>query len=529
MAGGSTAPPHIYWKAGVAAILPADAVTGPDQIVSLGSISCASAGSCSAVGSYLTKAGRLEGLLVSEDGGRWAPGIEAVLPANAVTGTDGVSLNSVSCASAGNCTAVGSYDDGSGAEGLLLTETAGKWRNGVEAALPASAVEHGQEAFLNSVFCPSTGNCTAVGGYQDSAGSEALIVTESSGTWRTGVEAALPANANATDPGAGLSSVSCASVGNCSAIGSYADPAGNGPALLLNETAGTWGTGVEAVLPANAAVTGQFVAMYAVSCPSAGDCTAVGNYNTDVSDDTVLLTEKGGVWAHGVKAVLPENASVPDQVNVYALSCPSDGSCVAVGQYVDRGGDIRGILLSSTAGVWSKGLEAPLPANAITTSPNQLGGLNSVSCASAGNCTAVGSYSDKTGFFDGLFVTETAGHWATGVEAVDGPGVLDVPGLGTVSCSSAQHCSAAGGYQQEQGVLFDSSATPPCLVPRLKGKTLAAARRSIKAQHCAVGKVTHTVSRTVKTGRVVSQRPKPGLLLKHGAKVSLVVSTGRGR
>jgi hypothetical protein len=236
------------------------------------------------------------------------------------------------------------------------------------------------------------------------------------------------------------------------------------------------------------------------------------------------------VWAPGVKAVLPENASEPDQVNLYALSCPSDGSCVAVGEYVDRGGNIRGILLSQTADMWSNGVEAALPANAVRTPQNQLGGLDSVSCASAGNCTAVGSYSAKAGGFDGLFVTETAGRWATGVEAVDGPSISYDPGrLTTVSCSSAQRCSAAGGYQQAQGVLFSSTATPPCLVPRLKGKTLTAAKRSIRSGHCAVGKVKRAASREVKSGRVISQKPKPSVSLTHGAKVDLVVSTGRSR
>ena len=400
---------------------------------------------------------------------------------------------------------------------------------GVEAVLPATAAVKDEHAGLSSVSCTSDGNCSAVGGYAYGSGARPLVLTESAGTWETGIEPALPANASTTEPDASLLSVSCASAGNCSAIGSYTDTSGNGPGLLLTETAGRWGTGVEAALPANAAVTEQFVAMYSVSCASAGYCTAVGNYNTDVSDDAVLLTEKAGVWAPGVKAVLPENASIPDQVNVYALSCPSERNCVAVGDYVDRGGNIRGILLSRTAGRWASGVEAALPANALKSSPNQLGGLNAVSCASAGNCTAVGSYRARGDRPIALFVTETAGRWGTGVQAVAGPTVSYDPSLTTVSCSSAQRCSAAGGYESDQGVLFNSSATPSCLVPGLKGKTLAAAKRSIKAGHCAVGRIKRVASRKIESGRVISQNPKPGLSLKHGAKVDLVVSTGKSR
>src|SRR3989442_7184508 len=69
----------------------------------------------------------------------WGPGVEASLPANA--GSDPhVFLYSASCASAGNCGAVGGYNDGAGnVHGLLLTETAGTWAAGLEAGLPAKA------------------------------------------------------------------------------------------------------------------------------------------------------------------------------------------------------------------------------------------------------------------------------------------------------------------------------------------------------------------------------------------------------
>jgi beta-lactam-binding protein with PASTA domain len=80
-----------------------------------------------------------------------------------------------------------------------------------------------------------------------------------------------------------------------------------------------------------------------------------------------------------------------------------------------------------------------------------------------------------------------------------------------------------------QGLLMSGSTTPPCLVPRVKGKTLSAAKRSIKAHDCSVGKVKHASSRTVKKGHVISQRPKPGMQLKHGARVNLLVSRGRRR
>src|SRR5437899_1558769 len=110
----------------------------------------------------------------------WRTAIEAALPSNAATGKkQSVRINSVSCASAGNCGAVGDYDDSSGNNQLLLlTETAGSWATGVEAALPANAATASQNAVLESVSCASAGSCTAVGGYFDSSGaSQGLMVT----------------------------------------------------------------------------------------------------------------------------------------------------------------------------------------------------------------------------------------------------------------------------------------------------------------------------------------------------------------
>jgi hypothetical protein len=531
MSRASSAPAaNTYWEDGVQAVLPAHAATGNDQAVSISSVSCTSAGHCSAVGSYRNEAGRPEGLLLTETRGFWESGVEAVLPANAAVADQAVDLNSVSCTSAGNCSAVGSYYDSSGTEGLLLTETAGNWATGVEAPLPANAAATNRNAGLNSVSCGSVGNCTAVGSYSDGTEAEGLLLSEKAGSWETGVEAPLPANAAATGQAAGLGSVSCSSAGNCSAIGSYLDSSGNGPGLLLTETAGTWGTGVEAALPANAATTQQFVGLTSVSCSSAGNCNAVGSYNTARSDDGVLLTETAGTWAAGVKAAMPANGADDDQVDLNAVSCPSTASCAAVGDYVDHGGNIRGLLLTRTADGWSRGREVELPGNATTAAPNQLGGIQSVSCGSAGNCSAVGSYRDKSDTPEGLMVTETAGSWTTGAEAVMQKHASYLAGrLTSVSCSSARYCSAVGGFEQIKGALFSSSPKPPCLVPTLKGRPVRAAKAAIEAYDCSVGKITRATSRSVKRGRVISQRPRAGRRLERGARINLVVSSGRRR
>jgi hypothetical protein len=66
-----------------------------------------------------------------------------------------------------------------------------------------------------------------------------------------------------------------------------------------------------------------------------------------------------------------------------------------------------------------------------------------------------------------------------------------------------------------------------CVVPRLKGKTLAAARVALSRSNCRLGKVTRAYSRTVRLGRIALQRPAAGVRLARGAKVSVVISRGR--
>jgi secreted trypsin-like serine protease len=68
-----------------------------------------------------------------------------------------------------------------------------------------------------------------------------------------------------------------------------------------------------------------------------------------------------------------------------------------------------------------------------------------------------------------------------------------------------------------------------CAVPRLRGKTLAAARRALARGNCRLGKVTRAYSTRVRFGRVVLQRPAAGRRLARGTRVSVVVSRGRRR
>jgi hypothetical protein len=70
---------------------------------------------------------------------------------------------------------------------------------------------------------------------------------------------------------------------------------------------------------------------------------------------------------------------------------------------------------------------------------------------------------------------------------------------------------------------------PPCVVPALKGRTLAGARRALTAAHCRLAAVKRAYSPRVRPGRVVSQAPTAGAKLRNGGRVSVVISRGRRR
>jgi Ca2+-binding RTX toxin-like protein len=66
-----------------------------------------------------------------------------------------------------------------------------------------------------------------------------------------------------------------------------------------------------------------------------------------------------------------------------------------------------------------------------------------------------------------------------------------------------------------------------CVVPNVKGKTLARARRLLASRRCVLGRVTKAYSQKVRKGRVISQRPSVGRRLPRGTKVHVKVSRGR--
>jgi len=76
-------------------------------------------------------------------------------------------------------------------------------------------------------------------------------------------------------------------------------------------------------------------------------------------------------------------------------------------------------------------------------------------------------------------------------------------------------------------VSTNAPPVPKCKVPRVIGKGLSNARRSIRSAHCSVGRVRYLHAKRAK-GHVVRQSPAAGRKLAVGSRVNLVVSRGPG-
>jgi hypothetical protein len=406
----------------------------------INSVSCASAGNCGVGGYYTDGSGAAQAFVASETSGTWGTA-EEVLGLAALNRGGLAAVSEVSCASAGNCSAGGYYTDASGTtQPFVVSETKGTW--GTAETVPGAATL-GKEASVDVLSCGSAGNCSAGGSYRDGSGHhQAFVVDETKGTWGTAIE--VPGTAVLNQGGdAHLGAVSCTSAGNCSGGGSYFDASGDTQLFVVNETKGTWGSAIE--VPGTATLSQGTIfgaQLLSVSCASAGNCAA-GGYYTDHSGDTVafVVNETKGTWR-----TVKEVPGIANQgfAQTFSLSCASPGNCSAGGTYQASSGT-QAFVVSETNGTWGTSEEVP-----GTATLNQGGNAatDSVSCGAAGNCSAVGSYKGDSSDTEAFVVNETKGAWAT-AEEVPGTATLNQGGnavTNSVSCASPCECTAGGSY-----------------------------------------------------------------------------------
>lgn len=268
------------------------------------------------------------------------------------------------------------------------------------------AVSLGGQGLFWAVSCPSANYCMAVG-YQETKTSVPVFDTETNGVWAT---SAPSITGSGSDAIAGyFAGVSCPSAGNCTAVGGEENQTvlENQPIVGV-ESNGIWTSTTE--LTSNQDESWD---LSGVSCSSASTCTAIGSIRG--SYQSLYVVENNGTWG----PLTP----VSDDSVLTGVSCPSAGNCTLVGY--NEAGD--GVYVDEANGVWG-GLTL-IPSVAADA-------LFAVSCAAPGDCTAVGDLSASTGY-----ITETNGTWA-GPSALPGPSNDTL--LTSVSCTSVTWCTGIG-------------------------------------------------------------------------------------
>jgi hypothetical protein len=394
------------------------------------SVSCAAPGSCAAVGFYTDGGGHQQGFVASQRSGRWRQAIE-VPGLGALNKGRKANVSSVSCASSGHCVAGGFYRN-RGKQGFVVVEKDGRWRQAVE--VPGlGALNAGGNAKVSSVSCDSRGYCVA-GGFYQNRGKQGFVAVQETGIWRRAVEVPGLGALNAGGY-AEVGSVSCASPGNCAAGGVYdthsagAQQGFDQHAFVVSEQNGSWGTAQQVAANLSTGPGGD-AGVDTVSCGSPGNCAAAGWYSNASGDQAFVISEVNGTWA--AAQVVAGTLSSSGGARVTSVSCASAGNCAAGGQF-DYGGYNAAFLVNEKNGAWGKLIYVP-GLNAVSRDAY----LNSVSCASPGNCAAAGDYDL------GVFVAiEKNGVWAKETTV---PGALPVKAVNSVSCASAGSCVAGGFY-----------------------------------------------------------------------------------
>ena len=345
-------------------------------------LDCASASSCVAVGTQAQRDNAHRTLVETWDGTSWT-----IQPAPSPSGTTSAELQDVACPAPDACLAVGWFRDSEENDHPLLE----RWDGTSWTIQPAPL----QSGAVSSISCTSTTACTAVG--------SAPIRWDGS-TWSVQT-AASPAGSR----GLGLTGVSCVSATDCTATGHYLDSGTSWRTLAEHWDGTSW-----TLLPTEEPNGSWQAELRDVSCTSATDCTAVGDFITNAQ---LTLVERwdGTRWTIQPS---PNRSGTESGNRLWGVSCASATACVAVGE--------PGLIEQWDGTSWT--IQTSLDVSLLRA-------VHAVACTSPAACTAVGQ---------GVAARWDGASW-TSQEVPRIPVEFDTD-LAGISCTSRSACLAVGSY-----------------------------------------------------------------------------------
>jgi hypothetical protein len=308
--------------------------------------------------------------------------------------------------------------------------------------------------------------------------------------------------------------------------------------------------------PASAAYGSQFTVAAnapggAVTYSSAGSCTNSGATFTMTSAGgtcTVKYDQAGdGTYNAApevIESVAATKASQAISVVTHAPSPAVFGSKFTVAAI--GGGSGNAVTFSSGGGCSNLGATFTMTSGttACQVKYDQAGDANhnaasevteSVAAIKASQSITVTTHAPSSAVFGSKFTVAAVGGGSGNAVTFSSGGACSNSGATFTMTSRTGICAVR--YDQAGDSNYNAAPevtetvnalpVPHCVVPKLKGKTLKAAKRALRTHFCSLGKVKHAFSNRMRKGRVISQKPKPGRHLDHGAKVGLNMSKGR--
>ena len=362
-------------------------------------------------------------------------------------------------------------------------------------------------------------------------GAPSTISTSLSGGGQSGMSISVPENTAVTD----ASTLSGTNASTATGTVSYSVYSNSGCTTAVS-TGTAQSITTPGTLPASSAVTLSTPGTYYWQASYSGDSANAASMSACGSEVETVTTPVVGppsalIGSPADGRTFSLNQSVPT-----SFSCSEASGGPGIESCTDSNGDPSpGALRTSTAGTFTYAVTASSVDGRTGTasiSYTVARGPQAIAFTSRAPTAAVAggpTYAmAATGGASGNPVTFSSA--TSGVCTVSGATVSFVgAGMCTIDAHQAgnSNYAAAPIATQSFAVGASNKKQAPCVVPKLKGKSLAAAKTALKTAHCAVGHIPKHRSSAVHRGRVISSRPKAGSRHTAGTKIALTVSRGK--